>query len=107
MTTTERTRAAPARPAGPPGLRLYLTAALALSYVVAWWTLDGGAGAPAPAPVPRAPSGLATWYDDLPPDARPAVRLPEGWQLATHTEAAPRPVRVAPARRGRIRTRSS
>jgi hypothetical protein len=127
-TTTERPRArrarpdAPAHPGGARDLRLYLTALLAMIYLLAWWAFGArqprSAATPEPAPpalTPAAPSQLAIWYADLPPARRPVVRVPAGWQIAPTTPAAtstlhdapPRPVRVAPARARRVRTRSS
>lgn len=123
MTTTiERPRSSPTRATGAPNLRLYLIALLASVYVLAWWAF--GTRAPArsaelplidPVPDPRAQQQVATWYQDLRPSARPPVQLPAGWHIAERATASsapsvramPVPVRVAPARPGRIRTRSS
>ena len=125
MTTTELPRPGRKRPGGLTNLRLYLIASLAAVYLLAWWSFGTRARRPAalPAPTPgRAPSEpsrLAIWYADLPSASRPVVALPPGWHVAepsttstgssgpTAREPGPVPVRVAPARRGRIRTRSS
>lgn len=118
---TEHPRPTPARPAGASNLRLYLIALLALVYLAAWWVFGARAARPpalapvAPAPEPSEQPRLTIWYQDLPPPARPAVQLPTGWRIADGTtrppgavvRALPIPVRVAPARVGRIRTRSS
>ena len=92
---------------GPGSLRLYLTAALALAYVGAWWAsgMRTGGTAAAPPPPPR-----TVWYDELPPSRRPPVSIPPGWYLAPSpatVRAAPPPVRAARARPWRVRTRSS
>lgn len=117
MTTTERASRAVA---GPSTLRLYLVALLAAAYFVAWWLL--GIRAPArsdAAPITgttretSAAPAVATWFHDLPAAKRPLVDLPAGWHIADPTapavtaRAVPVPVRVAPARGHRIRTRSS
>lgn len=119
MTTTERPRASRAV-AGPGTLRLYLVALLAAAYFVAWWLL--GIRAPARSDAPpitgttpqtSATPAIATWFHDLPAAKRPFVDLPAGWHIADPTapavsaRAVPVPVRVAPARARRIRTRSS
>lgn len=104
-------------------LRLYLTALLALAYLIAWWAFGLRAPHPAastalaPAMVPARPEEVrsAIWYGDLPPTRRPPIRLPSGWYLAppagTSVQAEDEiplvPTRVAPARPGRVRTRSS
>ncbi len=122
MTTLERPCPAPTRPIGMANLKLHLIALLAMAYVAVWWMF--GARAPRPAqlpevslePVPSASPRLATWYEDLPPSRRPRVDLPPGWLIAETSvapsspigrEVVPEPVRVGPARPGRIRTRSS
>lgn len=123
MTTTiERPGASPTRATGAPHPKLSLIALLASVYVFAWWAF--GVRVPArsaeplaiaPGPEPRAQRPVATWYQDLPPSARPPVQLPAGWHIAGGAtasfapagRAAPVPVRVSPARPARIRTRSS
>lgn len=120
-TTTEPPRP-PEKPTEATNLRLYLVAFLASAYVAAWWLF--GARAPA-APTPEPPVARAqqiegqprhaTWFADLPPTQRPQVDVPAGWHIAHQPTAPPRvtrrdapvPVRVAPTRAGRIRTRSS
>lgn len=121
-TTTERPRSAPARATGS-NLRLYLTTFLATAYVITWWLFGaraptGSAELPLIERVSEA-SGqprMATWFDDLPPAARPVVEVPEGWHIADRTAGAatsvtrrtvPVPARASPTRAGRIRTRSS
>jgi hypothetical protein len=118
-TTTERP---PAHATRASNLRLYLIAFLATVYVMAWWLF--GARAPAtsaelPVTEPAREASLqprvVAWFDDLPPAQRPAVALPPGWHVAERTAPSssmtrrgiPVPVRVSPARPGRIRTRSS
>lgn len=109
----------PARRGGGSTVRHYLIAALASAYVIAWWAFGRRTSAPVPpqptldaAPPASVLSPVATWYQDLPPSARPPIALPAGWHVAERTTAAPAvraapiPVR-APARRVRIRTRSS
>jgi hypothetical protein len=121
MTTTERPRAPSSSATNASPLRLYLVAFLATAYVVVWWWL--GARAPSESaelgvlePAPEASARPATaWLDELSPAERAAVQPPPGWHIVDRTapaasvsrRAAPVPVRVSPARRGRIRTRSS
>lgn len=91
MTTTiERPRPSPARATGAANLRLYLLAVLAGVYLLAWWAF--GSRAPAPSA-------------ELPPLA--PVAGPRAPQHAPSLGPVSAPVRVAPARPGRIRTRSS
>ena len=121
-TTTERPRPSPAHAARGSNLRLYLIAFLATAYVMAWWLF--GARAPAtsaqlPVTEPVRDASLqprvVAWFDDLPPAQRPAVVLPPGWHVAERTAPSssltrrevPVPLRISPARPGRIRTRSS
>jgi hypothetical protein len=113
MTTTEAPRPGRPRTSGMHDLRLYLLALLALAYLVAWGAFGTRPGRAAleTSPQPR----QAIWYEDLPPAERPTIQLPRGWRLAARSaasgpvvrEAGPVPVRVAPGRPGRIRTRSS
>ena len=93
-------------------LRLYLVSALALTYLLAWWTL-GPTGAPeAPSPeltptAPRTAVPTVAYYDDLPPSQRPP--LPATWRpaaTAAAPQAPPSVHRVATPSR-RVRTRSS
>lgn len=120
MRKTERSRPSPTPVVGATTLRLYLTAFLAATYVVAWWLFGGrtprSAAEPSVAPAidtsgePR----LAAWFHALPPSQRPHVDVPAGWHIAESAaptgvarRGAPAQVRVSPARPGRIRTRSS
>jgi len=130
--TTEHRPLPRARPSAMRDLRGYLIAVLAMAYLIAWWAFGTGAPRsatpigvppePGPGTVPELASGtaaahsptVATWYSDLPASRRPAIHLPLGWHMAAATApgeatrlSTPVPVRVAPARRGRIRTRSS
>jgi hypothetical protein len=101
-------------------LRLYVAALLAAVYTLSWRAIGGQAQAPAaPLPAPSiaiAPTTTApqriVWIDNLPPDMRPAITLPAGWQHASAAQpsATPQPARVVrvPTRRvHRVRTRSS
>lgn len=120
-TKTERPRPSATGGAGATTLRLYLVAFLAAAYVFAWWLFGARAPARAAAAVAVAPAletlrepRLATWFHDLAPTERPHVAVPAGWHIADTTAPAsvtrrntPVPVRVSPARPGRIRTRSS
>jgi hypothetical protein len=104
-------------------LKLYLTALLATFYTVVWWTLGLRLPRAATTEGPEVESvpgngvgaGSMAWYQDLAPADRPPLHLPPGWRLASPSspsavapqDAPPVPVRVAPARAPRIRTRSS
>jgi hypothetical protein len=106
MTTSSRGRGGRARPAAGRDVRLYLGAALAGSYVVAWCAF----GLSRAVPAPRHPGRDVAWYGEVAMAARPALDLPAGWQLAgaaspVDGEALPTPTEVAPT--ARIRTRSS
>ena len=105
-----------------PHLKSYLLALLAIVYAVTWWvfgTRASAQSAAAPsrdaAPEPSRKPQSVTWYHDLPPPERPVVGPPVGWHLADPPASpsgpiarqVPVPVRVPPARAGRIRTRSS
>jgi hypothetical protein len=120
--TTESPRIAPIPPKRKSDLRPHLTTLLAMVYLTVWWAFGGrtpqssAASAPEPAAVPlptQAPPPI--WYGDLPLTSRPKIQLPSGWQIAplgkpparVVDDAPPAPVRVAPARVGRVRTRSS
>jgi len=82
--------------------RLYIVAAVAGVYVLAWSQITPTLRAKAPAAQPR-----AVWLDDLPREQRPAVLPPAGWRVADRSQVvAPVPRRV-PAPSARIRTRSS
>lgn len=123
MTTMiERPRASSSGAMGASNMRHYLIALLAAAYVVAWWLLGIRASATPdealaiePTPEASAEPAIVTWFHDLPPANRPVVNLPAGWRIADRTtsspavtaRAVPVPVRVSPARAGRIRTRSS
>ena len=93
-------------------LRLYLVSALALTYVVAWWTLGPTEAPDPPSPAlttttPRAVAPFVAYYDDLPPSQRPP--LPPTWRPAAPAispKAPPSVRRVATPSR-RVRTRSS
>lgn len=84
--------------------RLYLVAALAAVYLLAWTQT-----APEPAASGRGPTtGAAVWLDELPIAERPTVSPPSGWRVAERGEqAAPTPRRVSSPRPPRVRTRSS
>ncbi len=100
----------------PLELRLYVAALLAVVYTITWRVIGGTQTTVAPtiAPVfatttlepPR-----VVWIDTLPPELRPAVTLPDGWQRAAdaRSPAAPpeRVVRIPNRRVPRVRTRSS
>ena len=121
--TTDSIRSPAGRPRAMSSLKLYLTALLATFYTVVWWTLGlrlpRGAAAEAPevesAPINGPAAGSTAWYQDLAPADRPPLHLPPGWRLASPSSPSavepqdepPVPVRVAPARTTRIRTRSS
>ena len=112
--TTER-REARVR-TSPLELRLYLAALLAVVYTITWRAISGHAVGTSSV-VPTTTETTATlepprivWIDTLPPEMRPAVTLPAGWQRAV--EARPstpleRIVRVPSRRVPRVRTRSS
>lgn len=94
MTKTEQSR---------PTLQLYLLAALASVYVLAWWALGNRTPQRAAAQITLAPA---------PPTVR--IALPAGWHVAEQREpvrAVSRDVptvrRVSAPRPRRIRTRSS
>lgn len=121
--TTDPSRTPAGRPRAMSNLKLYLAALLATFYSVVWWTL--GLRAPRAAtteqpevesgPVNGPEAGATAWYQDLAPADRPPLHLPPGWRLASPSSASamepqdvpPVPVRVAPDRARRIRTRSS
>jgi hypothetical protein len=117
MTTTRRTGAVDSGAQTPAGanLRLYLIAALALTYLLALigFTLRTPGSETAATEPPQSPIGAqggAVWYGDLPGAQRPALRLAPGWRVVEPGEAsaydAPPPVqRISSLRR--IRTRSS
>ena len=104
----------------PLELRLYMAALLAAVYTISWRAIGGHASATAP-PIATAPPPPPSepprfiWIDSLPPDLRPAVALPPGWQRAPEPRAAASAFSTQPARavhvpsRGapRVRTRSS
>lgn len=104
----------------PLELRLYTAALLAAVYTISWRAIGGQARAPATLsperPIATAPTTMEpqrfVWFDNLPPDARPPIALPAGWQLASEpppsaiTQPA-RVVRVPSQRVPRVRTRSS
>lgn len=95
----------PTSPISSLELRLYLVAFLAVVYTISWSAIDRPPATSAEPPEPR-----FVWIDALPPQQRPAVALPAGWQLASEPKPAATPVpRVvrAPKRVPRIRTRSS
>lgn len=105
------------RRSGAREWRLYIVAAVASVYVVAWSrispTPQAATAAPAstagsPAATVAPPASHAVWIDQLPSGKRPAIAPPAGWRLASRTEtAAPVPQRVPTAAPRRIRTRSS
>ena len=122
MTTTERSRPSPSRTLGASNLRLSLAAFLATVYVLAWWLFGARTPARADADPALAPAletngqpRLAAWFHDIPAGQRPAAQLPAGWHIVERAAPAPRvtrrdgpaPMRVSPARVGRLRTRSS
>lgn len=94
----------------PLELRAHLTALLAAVYTIAWRAIGGHASTPAaPPPVisARPSPSRPQWLDEIPPDRRPVVSVPAGWQIGGRTSPAPALVR-APARAvHRVRTRSS
>lgn len=127
MTTTDErpARRGPRWNVDGRALRLWTISGLATTYLVAWWgfapapTTTPAADAPLPAAAPTAqvaPTGPippAVWWHDLPPSERPTIALPSGW-VVTATKPgdgptlAPAPIaRRQPARRVRVRTRSS
>ena len=82
--------------------RLYIVAAVAGVYILAWNRITSRPKAEAPPP-PR-----AVWLDELPSALRPAIAPPAGWRVAGRAETiAPIPRRVPVANPPRIRTRSS
>ncbi len=123
MRTTEASRSTTARPRAISNLMLHLTALLAMFYSVVWWTLGLRVPRPATTKEPNVESvpaidqgrGATAWYQDLAPFDRPPIHIPPGWRLADPPsssaaeprDAPPVPVRVAPERATRIRTRSS
>jgi hypothetical protein len=129
MTTTDERspRRGPRWNVDGRALRLWTITGLASSYLVAWWCFAPAPptappdAAPAPPPptarvVSPASSGPippAVWLTDLPPGERPLVTPPPGWVVSATKPGdgprlAPAPTaRRPPARRVRIRTRSS
>lgn len=105
--TTERPESN--RPS-PLELRLYIAALLAAIYTITWRAVGGMAHAPASArPITTTiEQQRVVWIDRLPPDTRPTITVPTGWQLAQHA-ATTQPARVVrvPHRVPRVRTRSS
>ena len=98
----------------PLELRLYLVALLGVVYTISWRAIGGQAPATESQGATTATSEpkRMVWIDNLPPDMRPTIALPAGWQRETdpHASAAVPPARVVrvPARRApRVRTRSS
>jgi hypothetical protein len=96
--------------------RLLLTAALAATYVLAWFEFRTSLPASAVRGMVERRSqgdltapGSAVWLTDLPPGERPAVELPPGWTLASPVAPEPAPVvvRVPSTHAPRMRTRSS
>ncbi|MCC6214643.1 MAG: hypothetical protein IT376_07225 [Polyangiaceae bacterium] len=126
--TTDRSPTSRAPERSPPRaersarLRHSLAALLATTYVAAWWAFRPRADTRSAEPAPSRPAdsiGAGTphtrWLEELPARDRPTFEVPAGWQVVGR-EAVPAgvrdrpaivPQRVAPARRGRIRTRSS
>lgn len=97
----------------PLELRLYIVALLGAVYAISWRAIGGQVSATESpsATAPREPQRMV-WVDDLPPDVRPTISLPPGWQRASkpHPSVAVQPARVVrvPDRRApRVRTRSS
>ena len=83
--------------------RLYVIAAIAGVYVLAWSRI-----APAPHTQVTDPGPRSIWLDELPRTDRPLVSPPAGWRVVDRREAAsPAPRRVPATRATRIRTRSS
>lgn len=127
MRTTEAAPTTEAKASGASNLELYLIAALALAYVLAWWSF--GARVPGPplsarrslpgSPAGPTPGRTVLWLQEIPVAERPSFVLPDGWRLADRRATPPRqirrpasdpvpaPVPVDRARRGRVRTRSS
>lgn len=128
MTTTEPTptRRGPRWDVDGRALRLWTITGLATTYLIAWWGLAPeptaapvAATEPAPVTATSTPTTASTgpippavWWHDVPAAQRPRVALPPGWVVtAAHPgdgpvlAAAPSPRR--PARRVRVRTRSS
>ncbi len=104
----------------PLEARLWLTAALAGGYVLAWLALSPGSAPPSgsttPEPSVGAPPPQVVWLTELPPAERPVVVLPAGWTLdtgrlpAASTAFAAQGLRAVPVpsqHRARVRTRSS
>ncbi|MEO6774812.1 MAG: hypothetical protein ABI467_17685 [Kofleriaceae bacterium] len=98
-------------------LRLYMAGLLAAVYTISWRATGGQAQAPATAlperPIATAPTTTEpqrfVWIDNLPPDMRPAIALPAGWQIAAEPQpsAITQPTRVVRVPSRRVRTRSS
>lgn len=128
MTTTEPppARRGPRWDVDGRTLRLWTISGLATTYLIAWWGLapepgpapvaapDAAPSTSMPAPTPTSTGAIppAVWWHDVPAAQRPTVAVPPGWVVtATHPgdgpvlAAAPSPRR--PARRVRVRTRSS
>lgn len=104
----------------PLEARLWLTAALAGGYVLAWLALSPGSAPPPESTTPEPSVGAAppqvVWLTELPLAQRPVVVLPAGWTLdtgrlpAASTAFASQGLRAVPVptqRRARVRTRSS
>lgn len=83
--------------------RLYIIAAIAGVYVLAWSRI-----APAPHTQVAEPTTRSIWLDELPRADRPLVSPPAGWRVVDRRDVAtPIPRRVPPPRTVRVRTRSS
>ena len=99
----------------PLELRLYIVALLGAIYTITWRAIGGQVPTTesplVPPLAPREPQ-RSVWIDNLPPDVRPTITLPPGWQRASEPRpsVAVQPARVVrvPGRHApRVRTRSS
>jgi hypothetical protein len=118
MTNERRNASSRARVrVSPLELRLYVAALLAAVYTISWRAIGGHAPATEPAIASAPPTSQPqryVWIESMPPDLRPAITPPAGWQLASQQQVSPaqsaQPARVihVPNRRvPRVRTRSS
>jgi hypothetical protein len=96
-------------------LRLYVAAFLAAVYAISLRAIGGHAPATEPTPVAAPIAGASqqrfVWLGSVPPETRPAIALPAGWEIVSERadSSSPRPhiVRTPNRRVPRVRTRSS